>query len=137
MTNPIPNASSPKPFELWIASLPTRKGSTLKSGRRPVLIVSAETYEALPYVSIIPLTRDLTTQQLPSHVLLCSPFLDAPSRALCEQVTTLDRDCLLRRIGRIEDVFDRFSLRRALAAHLSLEGTWDPCLSHSCSACKV
>ena len=27
--------------------------------------------------------------------------------------------------------------KRALAAHLSLEGTWDPCLSHCCSACKV
>lgn len=136
MTNAIPH-SSPSPFELWIAALPERKGSVLKSGRRPVLVVSADPSEALPYVSIIPLTRDLTTRQLPSHVLLCSPFLDTPSRALCEQVTTLDRACLLRRIGRIEDAFDRFSLRRALAVHLNLESTWDSCLFHCCSTCKV
>ena len=108
------------PFEIWIAQLPARKGCCTKCGCRPVVVVSEEAYEPLPYVSVIPLTKKLTAQQLPTHVLLCSRFLDRPSRALCEQVTTVEKTRLIRRIGYVEEPFDRFALRRALALHLNL-----------------
>ena len=111
-----------KPFEIWTASLPVRRDKRMKCGCRPVVVVSEESYGELPYVSIVPLTSELTTQQLPSHVLLCSRYLDAPSRALCEQVTTLEKRALHRRIGYVEEAFDRFALRRALATHLNLIG---------------
>lgn len=110
----------PNPFEIWIAQLPVRKGCCTKCGCRPVVVVSEEAYEPLPYVSVIPLTKKLTAQQLPTHVLLCSRFLDRPSRALCEQVTTVEKTRLIRRIGYVEEPFDRFALRRALALHLNL-----------------
>ena len=109
-----------KPFEIWIAQLPARKGCCTKCGRRPVVVISAEAYATLSHVSVIPLTKNLTARQLPTHVLLCSRFLDRPSRALCEQVTTVEKPHLIRRIGYVEEPFDRFALRRALALHLNL-----------------
>ena len=110
-----------KCFEIWTADMPRNPASSCKSGRRPVIIISAdERYTKLPFVSIVPLTKDLTMTQLPSHVLLCSRYLDQPSRALCEQITTLDKSCLHRRIGYVEDPYDRFAIKRALAAHLNL-----------------
>ena len=114
------NQRETNPFEIWTAYLPNRKDSKLKCGCRPVIIVSEESYEKLDYVSVVPLTRDLATQQLPTHVLLCNRFLDLPSRALCEQVTTVEKDRLIRRIGYVDEAFDRFALRRAMATHLSL-----------------
>lgn len=110
-----------KHFEIWTADLPKKPGSSMKYGRRPVIIVSDDDcYVDLPYVSIVPLTKNLTTTQLPSHILLCSRYLDQPSRVLCEQITAVDKSCLHRRIGYVEDPYDRFALNRALAAHFNL-----------------
>jgi len=110
-----------KRFELWMADIPENFGSSLKSGHRPVIIVSGDdTYADLPFVSVVPLTKDLTSQQLPSHVLLYGHNLEHPCRALCEQVSTVDKSCLRCRIGCVEDPYDRFALNRALAVHLNL-----------------
>lgn len=110
-----------KHFEIWTADLPFLKDSELKCGRRPVVIVSDDkSIEGGGFVSVVPLTKDLESRQLPTHVLLCSRYLDHPSRALCEQVTTLDKSRLVRRIGYVEDPFDRFTINRALAAQLHL-----------------
>lgn len=110
-----------KRFELWTADMPKLPGSSLKSRRRPVIIISNDDcYVNLPFVSVVPLKKDLTTTQLPSHVLLCSRYLDHPSRALCEQVTTVDKSCLRRRIGYVEEAYDRFAINRALSVSLNL-----------------
>jgi len=110
-----------KRFEIWLANLPALKGSALKTGRRPVIIVSADdTNTEFPFVSVIPLTGNRTSPQLPSHVLLCSRYLDHPSRILCEQVMALDKSRLHRRIGFVEDPYDRFAINRALAVQLNL-----------------
>lgn len=109
-----------KRFEIWLADFLPAEGG-IKAGRRPVVIVSSgETYSDLPLRTVVPLTKNLTSHQLPTHVLLCCRCLDYPSRALCEQVTTLDKSCLHRRIGCVDDPYDRFALNRALAVHLNL-----------------
>lgn len=108
-------------FELWTADLPLLKGSGLKKGRCPVVVVSdEETIGDTGFVSVVPLTRDLCQEQRLTHVLLCSRYLDHTSRALCEQVTTVDKARLVRRIGYVEDPYDRFAINRALAAQLHL-----------------
>ena len=114
------NQRETNPVEILTAHLPTRKDGHLKCGCRPVIIMSEESYEKLDHVSVIPLTRDLTTQQLPTHVLLCNRFLKLPSRALCEQVMPVEKTRLVRRIGYVDEAFDRFALRRAIATHLCL-----------------
>ena len=121
MKNSVPKmVRSAQPFELWTASLPAPQSPVLKCGRRPVVVVSEDFCGEASTVTVIPLTRNRTDAQRPGHVLLCSRFLDAPSRALCEQVTTIDHSRLVRRIGFVEDAFDRFAIRRALSTHLNL-----------------
>lgn len=113
-----------KRSEIWMADLPFLKGSTLKCGRRPVVIVSDDqSIEDNSCVSVVPLTKNLESRQLPTHVLLCSRYLDYPSRALCEQVTTLDKTRLVRCIGYVEDPYDRFAINRALSAQFHLVST--------------
>ena len=108
-------------FELWTADLLFPKESGLKKGRRPVVVVSdGKTIGETGFVSVVPLTKDLCQKQLPTHVLLCNRYLDHPSRALCEQITTVDKNRLARRIGYVEDPYDRFAINRALAVHLHL-----------------
>ena len=108
-------------YELWTADLLFPKESGLKKGRRPVVVVSdGEDIGETGFVSVVPLTRELTKEQRLTHVLLCSRYLNHPSRALCEQITTVDKNRLVRRIGYVEDPYDRFAINRALAAQLHL-----------------
>ena len=108
-------------YELWTADLLFQKESGLKKGRRPVVVVSdGEDIGETGFVSVVPLTRELTKEQRLTHVLLCSRYLNHPSRALCEQITTVDKNRLVRRIGYVEDPYDRFAINRALAAQLHL-----------------
>lgn len=113
-----------KRFEIWTADMPFTNGSKLKCGRRPVVIVSdQDDADEMPFVSVVPLTKNLTACQLATHVLLRNRYLDLPSRALCEQVTTVDKSRLVRRIGYVDDAFDRFALNRALSIQLHLVPT--------------
>ena len=108
-------------YELWTADLLFQKESGLKKGRRPVVVVSdGEDIGETGFVSVVPLTRELTKEQRLTHVLLCSRYLNHPSRALCEQITTVDKNRLVCRIGYVEDPYDRFAINRALAAQLHL-----------------
>ena len=108
-------------FELWLANLPGTNANPLVSGYCPVVIVSDPNLDTPTFsVSVVPLTEDRTAVQLPTHVLLCSQYLEHPNRALCEQVTTVDKARLLHCLGSIVDPYDRFALNRALAIHLNL-----------------
>ena len=101
-------------FEIWVTDLPAKASSSL---HQPVLIVSfPEEETASPLVTVIPLTTEQAPQHIPSHV----PLLNSPYCALCEQPATIDKKQLIRRIGSVEDAFDRFALNRALANHLGL-----------------
>lgn len=110
-----------KRFEIWSAVFPAARGANEEEKRCPVVIVSDdEIISELPFLSVVPVTEDLTARQLPSHVLLWGRDLTRPGRALCEQVTTLDKSCLHYRIGYVEDPYDRFAINRALAVYLNL-----------------
>ena len=107
-------------FEIWFANLPAVGGS-IQSGMRPVVIVSnnaANQYS--PVVTAVPLTSNLHKTVLPTHVLLRESGLKSPSLALCEQILSVDKSCLVRRIGSVESSFSRLALRHALLVQLTL-----------------
>ena len=108
------------PFEIWTAQWPAPKGHSLTRDHRPVVVISGDSDETLPYVSVVPLDWNLTGKQSPTHVLLCHRLFGVPSCALCEQVMTIEKKRLIRCIGCVDDAFDRFALRRAIATHLNL-----------------
>ena len=112
-----------KKMELWTAYLPVVKHSELKCGVRPVIIVSNnQSNEENSFVTVIPLTRNCASQQKVTHALLTNRYLDSPSRALCEQIITLDKKMLIRRIGYVDDAFERLSIRHALSQLLAVDG---------------
>ena len=108
-------------FDLWLATLPKQPGSHVQSGLRPVIIVSSDAANSNSnLVSVIPLTTNLEHTQRPTHVLICNKDLRSHSRALVEQIITLDKYRLKHRIGRIEDPFEKLSIHHAIALQLGL-----------------
>ena len=107
-------------FEIWIADLPAVGGS-IQSGTRPVVIVSNDAANRFsPVITAVPLTSNLHKTALPTHVLLRERGLTSPSLALCEQILSMDKSCLIKRIGIVESSFARFALRHALLVQLDL-----------------
>ncbi|WP_458398090.1 type II toxin-antitoxin system PemK/MazF family toxin [Anaerotignum sp.] len=110
-----------KQYELWLGNLPASEGSHVQRGYRPVLIVSNDAANTnSPVVTVVPLTSKLNKQHLPTHVFLQEQGLDKNSIALCEQIITLDKSQLLRRIGYIYKSFDRLAIYYALAIQLGM-----------------
>lgn len=110
-----------KQFDVWTADLPSRKGGHVISGRRPVIIVSNDEGNLEnPMVTIVPLTSKLEYRQLPTHALVRGCGLRCTSRALCEQILTMDKSRLRKRIGRVEDSFVHLSIQHALAEQFTL-----------------
>lgn len=74
-------------------------------GLRPVVIVSNDAANATsPTVTVVPLTSRMKKLNQPTHVVLNrreATGLTMPSMALCEQVRSLDKDKLGKRVGRI------------------------------------
>ena len=90
--------------DVFWADLTPRSGSE-QTGRRPVIVVSHDGFNATPgwrSVIVVPLSTSVKqAQRGPTAV----PLLEGPGRlrtagvALCHQVTTLDRAKLTERLG--------------------------------------
>ena len=107
-------------FDIWFANLPAVAGS-IQFGIRPVVIVSNNAANKFsPVITAVPLTSNLHKTVLPTHVLLREPGLKSPSLALCEQILSVDKSCLVKRIGSVESSFARLALRHALLVQLNL-----------------
>lgn len=110
-----------KRFEIWSADLPRIDGSHVQQGFRPILIISndrANTYS--PVITAIPLTSRLAKHPMPTHVQLQGHGLTKTNLALCEQVLSLDKICLKKRMGVVEAASDRAAICHALAVQLDM-----------------
>lgn len=113
--------NSVRTFDVWLADLPETGGSSVQHGTRPVVVVSndmANRYS--PAISVVPLTSNLYKKALPTHVFLRVPGLEKASLALCEQVTTVDKNCLIRRLATVDQLFQKMAIRHGLAVQLGL-----------------
>lgn len=110
-----------KQFEIWLAQLPGIPDSSVQQGTRPVIIVSNDqANDHSPVITVVPLTSKLGKNALPTHVFLNNYMLDHPSLALCEQILSVDKTRLIRRIGWINKTFDRIAIRHALLVQLNM-----------------
>lgn len=110
-----------KRYDLWMADIPETPKTHVQQGFRPVLVVSndmANKYS--PVITVVPLTSQLNKHQLPTHVLLQDQELGKNSLALCEQILTLDKSSLKRRVGFVYKEFDRLAICHALAVQLGM-----------------
>jgi mRNA interferase MazF len=84
--------------DIWFADLNPVRGHE-QAGRRPVLIVSEDTFNQsrADLVIVIPITS--TLRPIPFHVVLHPPEggLTNPSALLCEAVRSISKDRLITR----------------------------------------
>lgn len=112
---------SVKQYDVWVAYLPTSKGSHVQGGCRPVIVMSndlANTHS--PVITVVPVTSSTSKRPLPTHVAFALDGLTSASVALCEQILSVDKPLLSYRIGAIHDESVRASLNRALAVQLGM-----------------
>ncbi len=96
----------PKRLEIWYAHLPVHRDSNIQGGERPVLIVSNDIVNAQSgAVTVLPMTSRLKKLFMPTHVLLAEGTheLEKCSVVLAEQITTVDKKILERKIGEVTD----------------------------------
>ena len=97
-------ASLPSPCrgEIWLADLNPVRGHE-QAGRRPVLIVSVNSFNQgrADLVIVIPITS--TLRRIPFHITIHPPEdgLTNASALLCEAVRSISKDRLIQRRGSI------------------------------------
>ncbi len=110
-------------WSVWLVDLNPVIGSE-QAGRRPVIIVSRESANAvLPVVTALPLTsRKAGRRAYPNEVLLdegCAG-LSKESVAMAHQLRTISKVRLARKLGQIEDHGILDALREAMRIQLDL-----------------
>jgi mRNA interferase MazF len=106
MSDPAAFASSPTPTprrgEIWFADLSPSQGHE-QAGRRPVLIVSVDTYNASRAAMVIALPLTSNTRPLLTRVQLRPPEggLKVASDILCDQIRAISEGRLLRQMGTV------------------------------------
>ncbi len=97
MTAPAPGRG-----EVWLADLDPTRGHE-QAGRRPVLIISDDDFNAGPADLVVVLPVTSTLRKIPSHVRLAPPEggLKTPSAVLCEAIRSISKQRLLRRWGSV------------------------------------
>ncbi len=99
--------------DVWLADLNPVRGHE-QAGRRPVLVLSADTFNrgSADLLVVLPITS--TVRSIPFHVLVQPPEggLSNPSNILCEAVRSISKDRLIQRWGAVasstmEQVEDR------------------------------
>ena len=109
-------------LELWLVDLPKADDNThVQYGMRPaIVIINDAANENSPVVSVIPLTSNRKKGQLPTHVFISNPGLSCSSIALCEQIQSLDKGRMLKKLGQITNPFTIKAVEYGLAVQLGL-----------------
>ena len=116
---------TPRRMEVWFAELHREEWSYLRNGILPVLIVSDDSLNTRStMVTVVPLRTKETRMYLPTHVRLLSeknPNLDRDLTVLAEQVTTIDKASLKRKVGEVTFEEDIQEVELALLALIGLD----------------
>ena len=109
--------------DIYIAKLPVKTAEHIQDGIRPVIIVSndkANKYS--PVITVIPMTGNLDKKPLPTHVNVNHCGLSRNSIALVEQITSINKSCLISKIGDIRrNKRVRSDIKRAMLVQLDMD----------------
>lgn len=107
--------------DIFWAELEGEAGSSMQAGARPVLVVSnnkANQYSSV--ITVIPITSKMGKTKLPTHVLIKECGLSKPSIALAEQITSINKDRLERKMGSIQHTAYVGLVKKAIGIQLCL-----------------
>lgn len=108
--------------DIYMAALDTdRFCESIQEGTRPVLVVSNDRCNAnSPVITAVPFTSRRRKKRLPTHVIVLGCGLPKPSVALAEQIMTLNKGRLERRMGSIRDTAYEAEVDKAIKIQLSV-----------------
>ena len=107
--------------DIFWAELGRDADGSLQAGGRPVLVISNDkANEYSPIITIIPITSKMGKTKLPTHVLIKECGLSKPSIALAEQITSINKDRLDRKIGSIQHTVYVGLVKKAIGIQLCL-----------------
>ena len=87
--------------DIWLAELPDGVGS-IQGGIRPVVIISNNLNNSFSTtVTVACVTSQCKRPDIPTHVMITSPFLQMDSEVLLEQIMTVNKSQLTTRIGKV------------------------------------
>ena len=107
--------------DIFWAELGRDADGSLQAGGRPVLVVSnnkANQYSSV--ITVIPITSKMGKTKLPTHVLIKECGLSKPSISLAEQITSINKDRLDRKIGSIQHTVYVGLVKKAIGIQLCL-----------------
>ena len=121
----------PRRYEVWFADLGNHYGTSVQSGNRPVLIISNDVgNQYAQTLTVIPLTTKLKRMDMPTHIALtegdCCMFRPQTlqdSVLLAEQITTIAKSALCRRLCRVTSGEKKQEIVQALAAQMDIQRT--------------
>lgn len=109
-----------KRYEIWQANLLSARGSCVCMRKCPVVIFSADTFNAISSaLTVIPLSTSFSCAKRSRGVALLSG-LRSESFALTDQLVSVRKASLSHYIGYVADPDDRNRLNRAVAEQLGL-----------------
>ncbi len=89
----------PKRMEIWYAKLPMGRNTSVQGGSRPVVIISNDICnQKSNTVTVAPITSRMKHLEMPTHVVIGN-LRDEDSMVLAEQIMTIDKSRLDRKIG--------------------------------------
>lgn len=105
--------------EIYMADLGEDEGS-LQAGIRPVIIVSNNAAnEHSPVITVIPMTTK-SKKRLPTHVCVQNCGLAKPSMALAEQITSINKSQITKKMGSIQQTIYEEQVATAIRIQLSM-----------------
>lgn len=116
----MPGGITPKRMEIYMTDMP-QLGGSIQCGYRPAIIIQNDMGNASsPNVIVVPLTAK-AKHWLPTHVNIGTDTgLPKQSIALCEQIQTIPKENLVRKIGEIVQPGYIEKIRLAISASLSI-----------------
>lgn len=105
--------------DIYMADLGEDEGS-LQAGIRPVIIVSNDAAnEHSPVITVIPMTTK-NKKRLPTHVYVQNCGLSKPSLALAEQITSINKSQITKRMGSIQQTIYEEQVYAAIKIQLNM-----------------
>ena len=100
-------------YDVYLADLNPTIGRE-QQGKRPVLIVSNSYENLLDVVTILPLTSLKKGRRVYPNEFLLKDELEKPSLVLCQQIRTISKRRLLKKLTTIENPFTRKEIMEIL-----------------------
>ncbi len=119
----MPQEINPRLMEIYMADMP-HLGGSIQCGYRPAIIVQNNIRnECSSNVIVVPMTSQ-PKRRMPTHVIVDTDTgIPKKSVALCEQIQTIQKTRLIRKLGEIKSSEVSANIQKAMKIALAMNDT--------------